>query len=96
MAKGVEKTVLPLSSLPTLYLLRVWTDVSTCIKWFVLRDLQAEKVLTEKQECPPPSPACTSEPPGRPTERTSLSPGKASPSVNTLQKEVLKCVFEDV
>lgn len=52
MAKDVEKTVLPLSSLPGLHLLRVWTDVSTCIKWFVLRDLPAEKVLTEKQECP--------------------------------------------
>lgn len=95
MATGVEKTILPLSSLPRLYLLSVWTDVSTCIKWFVLRDLQAEKVLTEKQECPSGSLSCLRPEPQEGAAQTHEGKhhsalGKPALSVNTLAERGAK------
>ena len=41
-----------------LYPLEVLPNLPMCIKWFVLRDLQTEKVLIEKQECTSGSLSC--------------------------------------
>lgn len=81
-----------------LYLWKVWTDLSTCVKWFVLRDLQTEKVLIEKQECSSGSFSCLLVMPAPPSTRkvlhrpaeASLSPGEASLSVNTLAERSAK------
>lgn len=94
----MRKTVLPLSSPQELYLLRVWTDLSTWTKWLVLSDLRTEKILIEKQECSSGSASCLLAMPEPPSTRkgwctpveASLSPGKASPSVNTLAERSAK------
>lgn len=91
MAKGVGKTVLPRSSPPTTVSF-VTGQVCPHLKWLVLRDLQTEKVLIERQECSSgslscllamPTPLSTRKVLRRPAG-ASLSSGKAVLSVNTL------------
>ena len=88
-----------------LYILRVWTDLSTCIKWFVLSDLPTEKILIEKQECSTGSPSCLLAMPAplstrkvrhHPPPRHHSALGKPAWVSTLWQREVLKCIFKDV
>lgn len=72
--------------------------MSTCIKRYVLSNVQTEKVLIEKQECfsgsiscllAMPEPLSTRKVLGTHVE-ASLSPGKASLGVNTLAERLAK------
>ena len=86
-----------LSFFPHPQALYLWKVLSMCVKWFVLRDLQTEKVLTEKQECSSGSFSCLLAMPAPPSTRkvlhrpaeASLSPGGSQPECQHSGRE--KC-----